>query len=300
MKELTIIIVTYNSSGLIESCLSNIDFDKYDVVIVDNASKDNTVALVKKSFPQVKIIKSDKNLGYGSGNNLALRQVDTDFALILNPDAIFAERDIELVLSKMKADDSVALGGPLILTKYPLDQKELQENLDFIEKDLSTIKDKYYQRISDYLSVRFVIGSSIILKMSAFKKIGFYDENFFLYYEDDELCGRIIAKGYKNIIVPQALAFHIGGKSSGFSLRGIYKKNWHLTWSKLYWKNLRKGWFRGKRSAIKTALVFFVRTIGSLFSFCPQKILFNLGGLNGAFSFFIGLKAFDKDGNARG
>jgi N-acetylglucosaminyl-diphospho-decaprenol L-rhamnosyltransferase len=300
MKELTIVIVTYNSAGVIEACLSNLNFTKYDVVVVDNASADDSVKIIESKFPQVKLIKLSQNLGYGRGNNAALKQIKTDFAMILNPDAMFFEKDIELVLSKMKSDDSIALGGPLILNKYPLDEKELQENLDFIKKDLSTIKDKYYERIDDYLSVRFVIGSSIILKMEVFRKIGFYNENFFLYYEDDELCGRIRENGYKNIIVPEALAYHIGGKSSGFSLRGVYKKNWHLTWSKLYWKRLKKGYLRAKRSAIKTALVFFIKTIFVLATFDAKKILFNLGGLSGSLAFFIGLKAFNKNDNARG
>ncbi len=68
------------------------------VLLVDNASSDNTIQIVADNFPQVKIIKLDKNIGYGRANNVALRQVETEFALILNPDAFILENDIEKIL----------------------------------------------------------------------------------------------------------------------------------------------------------------------------------------------------------
>ena len=90
---LTIVIVTFNSSEIIKQSLENIDCNKYLLIIVDNASTDNTVAVIESNFPSLKIIKNNKNIGYGRANNIALRQVETEFAMILNPDAFIFEKE---------------------------------------------------------------------------------------------------------------------------------------------------------------------------------------------------------------
>ena len=299
-KNLTIIILSYNSSHIIKSCLNGFNFDKYEVLVVDNASKDNTVEIVKNNFPQVKILKLDKNFGYGGGNNIALKQVKTEFVLILNPDSIISENDIEIVLEEMKKNPTVANAGPVVLKQYPLQKEEYDAKLDHMAQDFKGIKDCYWEKIGGNYSVRFIVGAALFLRMSILQKIGFVDEKIFLYYEDDELCKRIRDNGYKSMIVPEAKAFHMGGGSSAeVSFRCIYKKSWHLSWSKFYWKKIQKGNFRAKKSSLKFALVYFVKAVFSMLTFNSEKAFANLGSASGAFSFFIGLGAFKKNGIAR-
>ena len=126
-SSLTIIILTYNSAHIMVKCLEKISFDKYKVIVVDNASSDNSIDLIKEKFPQAKIIKLDKNVGYGNGNNAALEKVETEFALVLNPDAMIFENDIEIVLDAMKKNPQVAIAGPLILRNFPASKKEIDE-----------------------------------------------------------------------------------------------------------------------------------------------------------------------------
>ena len=97
-KDLTIIIVTFNSSEIIEQCLCNLNAEKHNIIVVDNASKDNSCQIVREKFPQIKLIQNDKNIGYGRANNIALLQSKTDFALILNPYAFILENDIQISL----------------------------------------------------------------------------------------------------------------------------------------------------------------------------------------------------------
>lgn len=129
MKDLTVIIVTFNSSAVIEKCLNAMDAKKYDVVVVDNESKDDTRKIVQTNFPKVKLINSGGNIGYGRSNNLALRQAKTEFALILNPDAVIASEDIEASLQVFKDNPNIALANPKIfayeeqLQKYKIDKK---------------------------------------------------------------------------------------------------------------------------------------------------------------------------------
>ena len=139
---LTIIVLTYNSEHIVKRCLDNLNFEKYKVVVVDNASKDGTVELVRKNFPKAEIIQLEKNGGYGRGNNVALRQVKTEFALVLNPDAVIFEKDIEIVLDEMRANQKVAIAGPIMFERDPI--KLTQEMIDSaktkIEKDLQRLE----------------------------------------------------------------------------------------------------------------------------------------------------------------
>lgn len=299
---LTIIILTYNSAKIIKSCLEVLNFEKYKVVVVDNASKDGTAEFVRQNFPQALVQELPKNIGYGNGNNMALNQVETEFALILNPDAVIFEKDIEIVLEVMKKNPLVAMAGPIVLDNFPLEQKELAEKIANMEQDLAGIKDKYYEKIDGNFSVRFLIGAALFMQVATMRKIGFFDKEIFLYYEDDEICGRVRANGFHNFVIPAAIAFHIGGggKSSGSSLKVIYKKSWHLTWSKLHWKYLRKGKLRAKRSAFKFTLVYLVKSLVFALRFDAEKLVKNLGACAGALAFFIGLRALDKNGNSRG
>ena len=108
---LTIIILTYNSAHIIKSCLDNLNFEKYKIIVVDNASKDGTAEFVRKNFSEAQVIELSQNLGYGNGNNVALELVKTEFALILNPDAMMFEKDIETVLDVMKKKSASSDGG---------------------------------------------------------------------------------------------------------------------------------------------------------------------------------------------
>ncbi len=299
-SNLTIIILTYNSAHIIKSCLEKLNFEKYKVIVVDNASCDNTVEFVKNNFPQIQLIELPKNIGYGRGNNVALRQVKTEFALVLNPDAIILEKDIELVLAEMKKDSLIAMAGPVVLENYPLNQAELENKIAAMDQDLATIQDGHYEKFGDNFLVRFLVGAALFMKISVMQKIGFFDENIFLYYEDDELCGRVRAEGYKNIIVSNAVAFHVGGKSSICSLKTTYKKGWHLVWSKMYWKKLKKGNLRAKRSALKSIFVYLIKSLFFALKFNLEKSVSNFGKLCGVFSFFVGLESFKKNGGSRG
>ena len=146
---LTIIITTFNSQHIIGNCLSKLNLSKYPVIVVDNASSDQTVELISQNFPTVKIIKNNQNLGYGRANNIALRQTETEFALILNPDAMIFESEIEKVLQAMKENQQISLATPLILEKYPLNQEELNQKLEVIKRDLTTIKDNFRSLIDN-------------------------------------------------------------------------------------------------------------------------------------------------------
>lgn len=294
--DLTIIVLTYNSSHIIETCLSRLNFDKYKIEVVDNASNDDSAKIVETKFPKAQLTRLNRNIGYGRGNNVALRQVDTEFALVLNPDAIIHEKDIELIIDKMKKDEEIAIAGPLILEKFPLDAQELDQKKQELQKDFRNCDQNGFL-------VHFVVGAASFMRMSIFKQIGFFDEKIFLYYEDDEICKRVIDGGFKNVIFPEALAFHVGGQSSqnNSTIQGAYKKSWHLKgWSKLYWKEKRGGKSKAKKLAIKLIIRYFIRSAIYLFKFEFESSAASLGAMAGSFSYLVGLNSFNSKGDSRG
>ncbi len=299
-KELTIIILSYNSSAIISQCLSHLNFDKYEVVVVDNASSDKTVEIVAAKFPQAQILKLEKNIGYGRGNNVALKEVKTEFALVMNPDSIMLEEDIDVALTEIKKFPQVVNAGPVVLRNYPLNNSEFAEKIKMMDEDFHGIKDCYWEKLGDNYSVRFVVGAALFLRVNLLKEVGYFDENIFMYYEDDELCKRVRDHGYKAMIVTSCKAFHIGGESSQKSLRALYKKYWHLSWSKMYWKGLQKGEMRCKRSAFKFAVTSFSKAILFLITLQKEEAIKSCATAAGAVAFSVGLGAFKNNGESRG
>jgi N-acetylglucosaminyl-diphospho-decaprenol L-rhamnosyltransferase len=292
-KNLTIIITTFNSEKVILQCLNKINFARYDVIVVDNNSQDQTTNIIEQNFSQAKLIKLTKNIGYGRANNVALRQTETDFAMILNPDAFIPEENIETILNLMQKKPKIALAGPLLMQHYPIQEDDKIKQLKIVDSNLIT-------RFDEYLSVKYIIGAILFLKMSVFKQIGFFDENIFLYYEDDEISWRTIQNGYQAAIIPDAHGFHIGQGSSGGSIRSTYKRFWHRALSKLYWKEKRKGKLIAIKSAVRLVIVFLIKSLFYIIICNPKKAVANFASCLGSSSFLIGLKAFDKNDNPRG
>ncbi len=292
--KLSIIITTFNSSKVILQCLNKIDLDLYSVFVVDNNSKDDTVKIIEENFSnKITIIKNQKNLGYGRGNNCALRQVQSEFAMILNPDAFIFSKDIELILQTLNQNPEIAICAPLLLKKYPFEQKDFNEEVKVVKKNLRSQE-------NGYSSVKYIIGACLILRMSFFQEVGFYDEEIFLYYEDDEICHRVIANNKICAINTEAFAYHIGQGSSGKNYRNLYRRFWHRSWSKFHWKEKIKEPTNAHFSAFKLVISFTLQTLFYIFIWKPEKIISKIASIVGTISYLIGLKAFDKNDNPRG
>jgi len=294
-NNLTIIIVTYNSEAIINNCLTNISLEKNEIFIVDNNSSDKTLEIVTNKFPSVKIIKNTNNQGFGRANNIGLAQTKNDFALILNVDAQITEEDIEKTIAIISQNPDIAIAGGVvhncvvennkIISSYPC------------PKNLEQLKNENPQEI--YFN-KFVTGAGMFFNMKIMRKIGFFDEGFFLYCEDNEICKRVIKKGYKTAIIKDTKLLHIGNSSSKITTQESTKIYWHkFGWSKLYYTQKIHGTFVAKLKAIRMILKFSIICVKELI--VNRKIsAIKLQGLKGSIAYFIGLGAFDKNNKPRG
>lgn len=299
MRDLTIIILTYNSASAIQDCLSRVNFDKYQVILIDNASSDDTVEIAKK-FP-VKIIQNSENIGYARANNIALKQVRTNFALVLNVDSIISDEDIETTIFAMKTNDQVAIAGPIVYGCEYLNGEIINKiKITNIKKKTGLLIKSKTKSDENFFYSQFVTGAAMFFNMNIMRKVGFFDEGFFLYCEDNEICKRVLKKGYQCGISKNSKFYHIGSKSCILNENEIYRVYWHkYGWSRPYYTSLIWGKTAGKLKAANIC--------AKMFLICMKQLVTNGRiesanriSLSGAFSYLIGKNAFDKNGKARG
>lgn len=286
---LSIAIVTFNSGLVVRSCLDKFNFDRYDVFVVDNNSSDDTTQIIRDEFPKVNLIALKENIGYGRANNIVLKQAKTDYVLILNPDAFMYDEDLQKAIEIMDQNPNFGLASP-----NTLHSNYLPEIASYREK-INALKDEKKISFCD-----FIIGGVMFVNLKNMKKVGFFDENIFMFSEDNEISLKSIENGYKNIVMNQVLAFHLGAGSSRKSLRTIYRRFWHLGWSKSYWRRRRKSWINTKRATLRLVIVYLFEALFNLIKLNKEKVVSKFAFAMGCASHLIGLKAFDKNGKARG
>lgn len=232
MSELAIIVVNYNTEALTLKCLKSI-YDskpkiKFEIWVIDNNSSDNSALIIKKHFPQINFIESDKNIGFSGGNNLALRQVNAKYYLLLNSDTEITKSALDNLYEFAETSDfgicscklinkngSFQPNGGNLPTFSPL-FFWLSGLDDFFGK---FIKIKSYQsrNIYNYINnkgIDWVSGSVMLIKYEVIKRIGLLDDKIFMYGEDVEYCWRANNAGYKIGWTDSAEIIHLGGGSS--------------------------------------------------------------------------------------
>lgn len=185
------IIVTYNSAEVIGDCLRSVPND-LKVLVIDNASTDEGPSMVQAwadDHPNVELIRNDLNQGFGRANNIGLRRCTTDFALLLNPDARLTDGVIDRLLEISQSTDHHFLSPELTFNEKPSLPVEQQQ----------------------VTATKFVLGAFLMGRMDVWRETGFFDENIFMYGEDNELCQRILAHGFGILRVEGLYAHHIGG-----------------------------------------------------------------------------------------
>ena len=269
-KDLTIVITTYRSEEKIENCLNSIDSD-IKVIIVENSSDNKFKNDIEKKYKNVECILANNNLGYGKANNIGLKKVLTKYSLILNPDTILQKKTLNNFFFFLKRNINFALLGP--------SQNE----------NISEVKISGYNS-SNLFKVSSVKGFAIFFNMSKFIDIGFFDEKYFLYLEEIDLCKRV-KKIQENIYVDENIKiFHYGGESVNQSLAYETElvRNWHWMWSLFYYNKKHFNYFH---AVILVLPKFFSALFKSFFYkliFDDKKSKIYRSRLSGLFNSIIG------------
>lgn len=206
----SIIIVNYNGKLYLEQCLKSLTkiiYKNIEIILVDNNSSDNSLEFVKINYPNIIILKLDKNYGFAIPNNMATKIAKGDYLLFLNNDTKVTPNFINELLSVSEADQRIAILQSLLLTPTG----EVDSSGDYIDELGIVYSSKIIpDKVRPISSAR---GASMLVKRKAFEKLGGFDEYFFASFEDVDLGWRAWILGYKVVIVPSSIVYHIGGQT---------------------------------------------------------------------------------------
>lgn len=268
MIDLSVFIVTYNSAPLLSHCLDSLhaqSLDTFEIIVVDNASRDETAALVRQHYPEIHLIESPVNLGFGNANNLALKHAQGNYVVLLNPDAKLAKNSLELALKHIEESPKTGMAGGLLKGPHGEWQPSARKFPSLLNEFLVLSglanrfpSSRFFGRFDrswadpkESAKVDWVPGAFAILRRDLVERIGLFDPRFFLYYEEVDLCRRIQEAGFEIHYWPDLEITHIGGASSetvdeqAFSSSGKQLTLWRMRSQLLYyrkWQGLLYGW----------------------------------------------------------
>ncbi len=224
MKKVAVVILNYNGARFLEqflpTVLAHCDSDLAEVVVADNASTDDSVALMRDRFPDVRLIENGSNGGFSTGYNLALRQIEARYYVLLNSDIEVTEGWIEPVIAMMDADPRIAACQPKILSYYHPEQFEYAGACGgFIDKyGYPFCRGRVFQHLENDegqydapMEVFWATGACMFVRADLYHQIGGLDDSFFAHMEEIDLCWRLKNAGYKVCCCPQSKVYHIGG-----------------------------------------------------------------------------------------
>ncbi|MGQ9469595.1 MAG: glycosyltransferase family 2 protein [Nitrososphaerales archaeon] len=216
--KVSLIILTCNNKQILAKCLNSVVAIKYrnlEVIVVDNASSDGTSKLISENFSNVKIVRSERNLGYAGGNNLGIRNARGDYVILLNDDTIVDPKFVSRLVEGMEAEPRATLGSCKI---YGMKGRVIQYAGGFINDKGYPIMRGYgeedngqYDRLGE---VEWASGACMIIRRECLEKIGLFDYSFFIYYEDTDLSFRARKAGYKVIYIPSTIIRHSGSTTT--------------------------------------------------------------------------------------
>ena len=284
-QNLTVIIVSFMSEKVIHNCISSIPKDIH-ILIVDNSNNKSFKNEIEKKYDNVRCILSENNIGMGAANNYGLKEIDTEYGFILNPDVVLRDNTIDEIIIASKKVDTFSIIAPIMeeedYPNYKLSKK----------KTFTDINNKPF-KVDTVDGFAMLLNLSRLNKLENFSNKKYFDENIFLYLENDDLCKRVRESGENIYVVPKSKIKHLGAKAvdEKYKYEIELSRNWHWVWSKFYFNKKHSGYLN---AFIKVCPIFFSASFKMLLYFFinnkKKKIYFYrvLGFLNAA----LGKKSF--------
>jgi len=230
--DITIVIVNWNTRDLLRDCLKSIyktvrDIT-FEIIVVDNASCDSSVAMVRKEFPGVRIMENSRNLGFAAANNRAFAVMQGRYVLLLNTDTVLTGDAVHELFAFMENHDNAAMAGGQLLNRDGSRQNSIANfptvftllmNMSLLEYMFpEKYPSKRYEH-KDPLEVESVIGACMIVRKKAMDEVGTLDERYFFFFEETDWAYRMGVAGWKVYHVPSARIYHLQGQSIGQNIR---------------------------------------------------------------------------------
>ena len=271
---ITVVIVTYNSAHCLPALAQGLQGVKH-VVVVDNASDDDLALELTGALPQAELLKNQKNLGFGAANNRALAAVTTPYALLLNPDCLPTKEFFDGLLHAAACFPDAAIIAPHLIRRNGTPEVSYRWP--------ATYWDSTGPAASGPCCVGFVCGAVMLLNMAVMKKVGFFDETFFLYYEDEDLCQRVFLASEQIVVVPELEITHLsrGSVKGPNPLKSEFIRGYHHAQSKLVFERKYFGAAHARRLRWKTLGLAVLTLVPRLLLPQPRYLARLLGRIAG-------------------
>lgn len=225
-KPIAVIILNWNGEKLLREFLPQVikttDSTIADIIVADNGSTDDSLTLLRNDFPMVKVIAFDQNHGFAQGYNLAIEQTQYKYTILLNSDVATATGWITPLYEYMEANENVGACQPKLLSYAEKDTFEYAgASGGFIDRNgypycrgrIFATVEKDRGQYDDIISVFWATGAALMIRSELYLKTGGLDSRFFAHMEEIDLCWRVLLEGYDIKVVPQSVAYHLGGGS---------------------------------------------------------------------------------------
>ena len=230
--KLSVIIVSWNVKGDLIRCLASLyknpPSDTFEVIVVDNASADGTIDAVKTDFSDVVTVVNSENRGFAAANNQGVQKSQGEYIIFLNPDTLVHPDSLDVLVAFMDNNQDVGVCGPTLFNengtiqpstrRFPTFRAALYRHTIF--RSIGIFRKQYRRWLmkdfshDEQMDVDQLMGACLLVRKSVLEEVGALDEDFFMYYEEVDLCFRIKCAGYRVVFVPEAAIVHLGGRSA--------------------------------------------------------------------------------------
>ncbi len=245
IENTTFIIVTYKSEKIVHSCIDSLP-ENSNKIVIENSQNLQLKKDLEITYKNLKVIINE-NLGFGASNNLGIKECNTQFAYILNPDVTFKKDTFDNLCKSCLDISDFSIVSPIHSDKnYP--NYKIKKKYNFISDNIIEVDD--------------LDGFSMLVNKNNFDESDYFDENFFLYLENNDLCLRVKKNNQKIYVIKNSFIEHRGGASSDPNFSQIeYLKNWHWMWSKFYYHHKHDSYFYAFMKIFKNLISAFIKTI---------------------------------------
>ncbi len=275
--DLTVLLISYYSTKDIKRLIKKIN-KKIKIIVIDNANEKNFDKKIGK-FKNLKIIKPKFNTGQVGGINIGFKNIKTKYALYMDPDVYFKKSLINDFLRKARNIKDFIILGP-------------QHEKSFYKKEFYSPKSS---NIKDAILMKLIHGHFLFFNMKKVKKVGNYDKNIWMYYDETDYCLRAFRKNEKIYIFPKFKVLHKSGSSirSGKTLEIEAHHKWHFMWSKFYYYKKNYGFLNAYKNTIYDLIVSLIKYLIFFFINKRKRIIY-INALSGLINSYLNNKSFKR------
>lgn len=252
--ETSIVIVNYNGGTVVLDCLHSIfqhlAAEKTEVLVVDNCSQDDSPDWITQKFPKVHLLRQTRNWGFGTANNIGVRHAKGKYLLLLNADTRLTQNILPTLIAKLTQQTDIGMVGPRLVNPDGSFQLSIAHEIG-LWGEFRTLQQVWRYRnpanrpalAKQYgrdRSVEIIVGAAMLMERTLFERVEGFDEAFFMYFEESDLCQRVRAQGYQILYTPEVSLVHLGGYSvaqSAAKMADVYRQS-----QRYYYQKHRPPW----------------------------------------------------------